>query len=84
VTDGDGHLRHPRHHRVRLADGSVLEPLSLFAYYSLRGLSLLALPLTLADGGSHVLGWFALFYGLDWVATLAPSALANIRRMFVL
>jgi sugar phosphate permease len=45
----------------------------LFAYYTLRGLSLLALPLTLADGGSHGLGWFALFYGLDWVATVPPT-----------
>jgi sugar phosphate permease len=45
----------------------------LFAYYSLRGLSLLALPLTLADGGNHALGWFAMFYGLDWVATVPPT-----------
>jgi sugar phosphate permease len=45
----------------------------LFAYYTLRGLSLLALPLTLADGGSHGIGWFALIYGLDWVATVPPT-----------
>ncbi len=45
----------------------------LFAYYTLRGMSLLALPLTLAAGGSHGLGWFALFYGLDWVATVPPT-----------
>lgn len=45
----------------------------LFAYYTLRGLSLLALPLTLADGSSYGLGWFALFYGLDWVATVPPT-----------
>jgi sugar phosphate permease len=45
----------------------------LFAYYTLRGLSLLALPLTLVDGGAHGLGWFAMFYGLDWVATVPPT-----------
>jgi sugar phosphate permease len=45
----------------------------LFAYYTLRGLSLLALPFTLVDGGAHGLGWFAVFYGLDWVATVPPT-----------
>jgi predicted MFS family arabinose efflux permease len=44
----------------------------LFAYYTLRGLSLLYLPVTL-DGGAHGLGWFAIFYGLDWVATVPPT-----------
>jgi MFS family permease len=44
----------------------------LFAYYTLRGLSLLFLPLTLS-GGTHGLGWFAVFYGLDWVATVPPT-----------
>jgi len=44
----------------------------LFAYYTLRGVSLLFLPLTL-DGGAHGLGWFAVFYGLDWVATVPPT-----------
>jgi sugar phosphate permease len=44
----------------------------LFAYYSLRGLSLLFLPATLADGGAG-LGTFAVFYGLDWVATVPPT-----------
>jgi sugar phosphate permease len=44
----------------------------LCTYYGLRGLSLLALPLTLADGG-HGLAWFAIFYGLDWVATVPPT-----------
>ena len=45
----------------------------LFAYYLLRGLSLLYLPVTLADGGNTGLGWFAMFYGLDWVATVPPT-----------
>jgi sugar phosphate permease len=44
----------------------------LFAYYTLRGLSLLFLPTTLLEGGMG-LGVFAVFYGLDWVATVPPT-----------
>jgi predicted MFS family arabinose efflux permease len=44
----------------------------LFAYYLLRGLSLLFLPHTMAVSQSH-LNWFAVFYGLDWVATVPPT-----------
>ena len=44
----------------------------LFGYYSLRGLSLLFLPATLVDGGAS-LGLFAVFYGLDWIATVPPT-----------
>jgi predicted MFS family arabinose efflux permease len=44
----------------------------LFAYYSLRGLSLLFLPTTLLEGGLG-LGVFAVFYGLDWIATVPPT-----------
>lgn len=44
----------------------------LFAYYTLRGLSLLVLPATL-DAGATGLGWFAVFYGLDWIATVSPT-----------
>jgi MFS family permease len=44
----------------------------LFAYYALRGLSLLFLPHTLAHSQSG-LNWFAIFYGLDWVATVPPT-----------
>jgi len=44
----------------------------LFAYYLLRGISLLFLPHTLAHGNSQ-LNWFAIFYGLDWVATVPPT-----------
>ena len=44
----------------------------LFAYYSLRGLSLLFLPATLLEGGA-ALGVFAVFYGLDWIATVPPT-----------
>ena len=43
----------------------------LMAYYLLRGISLLFLPHALAQDQSH-LSWFAIFYGLDWVATVPP------------
>jgi sugar phosphate permease len=44
----------------------------LFGYYSLRGLALLFLPATLLEGGAG-LGVFAVFYGLDWIATVPPT-----------
>src|SRR6185295_2937398 len=44
----------------------------LFGYYTLRGLSLLYLPFTLS-GGTERLAWFAVFYGLDWIATVPPT-----------
>ncbi len=44
----------------------------LFMYYGLRGLSLLMLPTALL-GPSAGLGVFALFYGLDWIATVPPT-----------
>jgi predicted MFS family arabinose efflux permease len=49
----------------------------LFAYYALRGLSLLILPWAL--GSAHfALIAFIVFYGLDWVATVPPTvALAS-------
>jgi sugar phosphate permease len=44
----------------------------LCCYYGLRGLSLLGLPHALA--GSHWgLTVFAVFYGLDWIATVPPT-----------
>jgi len=44
----------------------------LFWYYALRGMSLLFLPFALS--GQHVwLSGFAVFYGLDWVATVPPT-----------
>jgi predicted MFS family arabinose efflux permease len=45
----------------------------LFWYYSLRGLSLLALPFALATGSYTWLMIFAIFYGLDWIATVPPT-----------
>jgi predicted MFS family arabinose efflux permease len=44
----------------------------LFMYYTLRGLSLLFLPYTLQNGANG-LAWFAVFYGLDWIATVPPT-----------
>jgi predicted MFS family arabinose efflux permease len=43
----------------------------LFWYYGLRGLSLMVLPFT--DFGPVSLGLFAVFYGLDWIATVPPT-----------
>lgn len=45
----------------------------LFWYYSLRGLSLLALPFALNSGSYTWLLIFAIFYGLDWIATVPPT-----------
>ena len=44
----------------------------LFWYYALRGLSLLFLPFSLAHPAGG-LSFFAIFYGLDWVATVPPT-----------
>jgi sugar phosphate permease len=41
-------------------------------YYGLRGISLLFLPLAL-DSSFLGLGAFAVFYGLDWIATVPPT-----------
>ena len=44
----------------------------LFGYYGLRGLSLLFLPKALS-GPPVLLTVFAVFYGLDWIATVPPT-----------
>jgi len=44
----------------------------LFGYYTLRGISLLFLPYTLINGSSALVV-FAVFYGLDWIATVPPT-----------
>lgn len=43
----------------------------LFFYYALRGLSLLYLPFS--DFTFYGLSLFAIFYGLDWIATVPPT-----------
>jgi sugar phosphate permease len=52
----------------------------LFAYYGLRGLSLLYLPYGFIAEG-HGLSIFAVFYGLDWIATVPPTV-ALARQAF--
>jgi sugar phosphate permease len=44
----------------------------LFAYYALRGLSLILLPLAFG-APQFALILFIVFYGLDWVATVPPT-----------
>lgn len=44
----------------------------LFGYYGLRGLSLVFLPQALL-GPAEGLSVFAVFYGLDWIATVPPT-----------
>jgi predicted MFS family arabinose efflux permease len=51
----------------------------LFWYYSLRGLSLVAIPFTSFDAIS--LSVFSVFYGLDWVAT-GPATFALTNEVF--
>jgi MFS family permease len=51
----------------------------LFWYYSLRGLSLVLIPFSAFDGAS--LSVFAVFYGLDWVAT-GPATFALTNEVF--
>jgi sugar phosphate permease len=46
--------------------------LLLFVYYGLRGLSLMYLPYAL-DASFAGLSFFAVFYGLDWIATVPPT-----------
>src|SRR5215467_2436308 len=43
----------------------------LFFYYGLRGLSLIYLPFS--DFSFYGLSIFAVFYGLDWIATVPPT-----------
>ncbi len=50
----------------------------LFWYYGLRGLSLLALPFT--DFSFYGLSLFAMFYGLDWIATVPPTVRLTTQR----
>jgi hypothetical protein len=45
----------------------------LFWYYGLRGLSLIFLPYALGTGYTQML-IFSVFYGLDWIATVPPTA----------
>jgi MFS family permease len=44
----------------------------LFAYYGLRGLSLMLLPLAFSAANFSMI-LFIVFYGLDWIATVPPT-----------
>ncbi|HZV09432.1 MAG TPA: MFS transporter, partial [Novosphingobium sp.] len=50
----------------------------LVAYYALRGLSLMALPFV--PFSPLPLAVFAVFYGLDWIATVPPTVAMAVRR----
>lgn len=50
----------------------------LFWYYGLRGLSLIFLPFS--DFSFYGLSLFAIFYGLDWVATVPPTVRLTAQR----
>ena len=50
----------------------------LFWYYGLRGLSLLYLPFT--GFTFYGLSLFAMFYGLDWIATVPPTVKLTVGR----
>jgi predicted MFS family arabinose efflux permease len=51
----------------------------LFWYYGLRGLSLLYLPFS--DFTLYGLSLFAVFYGLDWIATVPPTVKLTADRL---
>lgn len=50
----------------------------LFWYYGLRGLSLIFLPFS--DFSFYGLSLFAIFYGLDWIATVPPTVRLTAQR----
>ena len=50
----------------------------LFWYYGLRGLSLLMLPFS--EFSLYGLSLFAMFYGLDWIATVPPTVRLTTQR----
>ncbi|MFF2328293.1 MULTISPECIES: MFS transporter [unclassified Streptomyces] len=53
----------------------------LAAYYALRGVSLLFLPMLMAPSVHPPMLFFIVFYGLDWVATVPPT-LALCREQY--
>jgi predicted MFS family arabinose efflux permease len=55
------------------------DPRRLLAwYYALRGLAVIALPYAFGSGVALVV--FAVFYGLDWVATVPPTSALTADR----
>jgi len=50
----------------------------LFSYYGLRGVALITLPFS--DFTVYGLSFFALIYGLDWIATVPPTVKLTVQR----
>lgn len=50
----------------------------LFAYYGLRGVALIILPFS--DFTVYGLSFFALIYGLDWIATVPPTVKLTVQK----
>jgi MFS family permease len=50
----------------------------LFGYYGLRGVALIILPFS--DFTVYGLSFFALIYGLDWIATVPPTVKLTVQR----
>jgi MFS family permease len=50
----------------------------LFSYYGLRGVALIILPFS--DFTVYGLSFFALIYGLDWIATVPPTVRLTVQR----
>ena len=65
------HLRSGGNDGLGLAHRPVQQPAASSAYYGFRGLSLIYL--AFSDYSFFGLSIFAVFYGLDWVATLPPT-----------
>lgn len=60
----------------------TFDPRKLLAiYYTFRGVSLVLLPLLLAETVNPSIVLFVIIYGLDWVATVPPTAVL-CRRIF--
>ncbi|BDZ45568.1 hypothetical protein GCM10025866_14770 [Naasia aerilata] len=64
-----------------MADGPGEPRILLAVYYTGRGLSLLLLPVLLGSTVQPPIVIFVVIYGLDWVATVPPTA-ALCREVF--
>ena len=77
-TGGDRRVRPGRHDRSGWLSDRYDNRWLLFWFYGLRGLSLIYLPFT--DFSIYELSLFAVFYGLDWVATVPPTVKLTAER----
>ena len=74
----DGRLRLLRHGRLGLALGPLRQPLAALLVLWPPSLSLLYLPFT--GFSFYGLSLFAVFYGLDWLATVPPTVKLTAER----